>query len=122
MTLLVEIASWVLILLGSFFTVVGAVGLIRLPDVYTRMHAVSVIDTMGIGLLMLGMALQAGLSLVTLKLFFLLALVFFTWPVVTHALAQAALHAGVEPQLAEDRRDPAGRTIGSNDQGRPSSN
>jgi multicomponent Na+:H+ antiporter subunit G len=67
------------------------------------------------------MALQAGLSLVTLKLLFLLALVFFTWPVVTHALAQACLHAGIAPQLAEDRRDPKVRGAG-HDQGRPSSN
>jgi multicomponent Na+:H+ antiporter subunit G len=121
MTLVVEIASWALMLAGSFFTVVGALGLVRMPDVFTRMHAVSVIDTLGIGLMILGMALQAGFSLVTLKLFFLLALVFFTWPVVTHALAQASLHAGIEPQLAEDRRDPKVRETG-HDQGRPSSN
>jgi len=121
MNLIVDIASWGLILLGSFFTVVGALGLVRMPDVYTRMHAVSVIDTLGIGRMIRGMVLQAGLSLVTLKLLFLLALVFFTWPVVTHALAQACLHAGVEPQLAEDRRDPKVRGAG-HDQGRPSSN
>jgi multicomponent Na+:H+ antiporter subunit G len=122
MTPILEIASWAFILLGSFFTLVGALGLIRMPDVYTRMHAVSVIDTLGIGLLIVGMAVQAGFSLVTLKLFFLLALVFFTWPVVTHALAQACLHAGVEPQLAEDRRDPTRLRTGDHDQGRPSSN
>jgi multicomponent Na+:H+ antiporter subunit G len=121
MNLVVDIASWILILLGSFFTVTGALGLVRMPDVYTRMHAVSVIDTLGIGFIFLGMALQAGFSLVTLKLAFLLALVFFTWPVVTHALAQACLHTGVEPQLAEDRRDPKARGI-DQDQGRPSSN
>ena len=121
MTLVVDIASWVLILLGSVFTVTGALGLVRMPDVYTRMHAVSVIDTLGIGFMILGMALQAGLSLVTLKLLFLLALVFFTWPVVTHALAQACLHDGVVPQLAEDRRDPKSRGA-DQDQGRPPSN
>jgi multicomponent Na+:H+ antiporter subunit G len=122
MTLFIEIVSWVLILLGSFFTVVGALGLVRMPDVFTRMHAVSVIDTLGIGLMILGMAVQAGFSLVTMKLLFLLALVFFTWPVVTHALAQATLHAGIKPQLAEDRRDLARRTADTPDQGRPSSN
>ena len=121
MNLIVEIASWALMLLGSFFTVTGAIGLIRMPDVYTRMHAVSLIDTLGIGLMILGMALQAGLSLVTLKLFFLLALVFFTWPVVTHALARACLQSGIKPQLVEDRRDPKVRGVG-HDQGRPSSN
>jgi multicomponent Na+:H+ antiporter subunit G len=103
-TLILDVASWVLILLGSFFTVVGAFGLLRMPDVFTRMHAASVTETLGVGLLIFGMMLQAGLSLVTLKLLFLLALFVFTAPVITHALAQACLHEGVEPILTEDRR------------------
>jgi multicomponent Na+:H+ antiporter subunit G len=114
--LILEMASWMLILLGSFFTVVGTLGLVRLPDVFTRMHAASVTDTLGVGLLILGMGLQAGLSLVTLKLFFLLALFFFTGPVVTHALAQACLHENIRPQLTQDRR---GRDL---DDGRQQSN
>jgi multicomponent Na+:H+ antiporter subunit G len=105
-TLAVEITSWLLILLGSFFTVVGMLGLVRMPEVFTRMHAASVTDTLGVGFLILGMCLQAGIGLVTLKLLFLLALFFFTGPVVTHALAQACLHEGIEPMLAEDRRGP----------------
>ncbi|HWM48072.1 MAG TPA: monovalent cation/H(+) antiporter subunit G [Xanthobacteraceae bacterium] len=104
MTLAVDVASWICILLGSFFIVVGALGLVRLPDVFTRMHGASIIDTAGVGFLVLGMALQAGASLVTFKLVFLLALFFFTGPVVTHALAQACLHENVRPILAEDRR------------------
>ena len=104
MTLIVDFVSLGLILAGSFFTVVGAFGLVRMPDVFTRMHAASVIDTLGFGLLIFGMMLQAGLSLVTLKLVFLLALVFFVGPVVTHALAQACLHEKIDPVLAEDRR------------------
>lgn len=104
MTVAIEIASWLLILLGSFFTLVGAIGLVRMPDVFTRMHAGSVIDTLGVGLLVLGMCLQAGPSLVTLKLLFLLTLFFFSGPVVTHALAQACLHERILPRLTEDRR------------------
>lgn len=104
MTLVVEIASWLLIGAGSFFTVVGALGLVRMPEVFTRMHAASVTDTLGVGFLILGMGLQAGFTLVTLKLFFLLALFIFTGPVITHALAQACLHEDVQPELAEDRR------------------
>ena len=102
--LFVEVLSWALILLGSFFIVVGALGLVRMPDVFTRMHAASVTETLGVGFLILGMCLQAGLGLVTLKLFFLLALFFFTAPVVTHALAQACMHEGIRQVLAEDRR------------------
>ena len=105
MTLAVDIASWVMILLGSFFTLVGAVGMIRMPEIFTRMHAASVIDTLGVGLLIAGMVLQAGFSLVTLKLLFLLGLFAITGPVVTHALAQACLHENVQPRLAEDRRE-----------------
>jgi multicomponent Na+:H+ antiporter subunit G len=109
MQLLLEIASWLLILAGSFFTVVGALGLLRMPDVFSRMHAASVTDTLGVGFLLLGMVLQAGISLVTLKLLILIALFFFTAPVVTHALARACLHEGIEPLLAEDRRPDARR-------------
>ena len=105
MQLVLDIASWALILAGSFFTVVGAIGLVRMPDVYTRMHAASVTDTLGAGLLLAGLMLQAGLGQVTLKLLFILILFFFMGPVATHALAQAALHAGIRPQLAEDRTE-----------------
>lgn len=111
MDLIIEILSWMLILAGSFFVIVGALGLIRMPDVYTRMHASSIIDTTGAGFLVLGLMLQTGLSLITLKLLFILAIFFFTSPVVSHALAQAALAAGVEPELREDRRaDGMGKT------------
>ncbi len=98
-------ASWLFIGLGSFFTLVGAIGLMRMPDVFTRMHATSVSDTLGAGFLILGLILQAGLTLVTLKLVFILGLLFMTGPVAAHALAQAALHAGTKPLLSEDRLD-----------------
>jgi multicomponent Na+:H+ antiporter subunit G len=104
MQLVLDAATWILVLLGSFFTLVGALGLIRMPEVFTRMHAASLTDTLGAGFLLLAMMLQAGLSLVTLKLLSLLVLFFFVSPVVTHALAQACLHEGIKPLLAEDRR------------------
>ena len=104
MTLILDLLSWLCILLGSFFTIVGTFGLVRMPDVFTRMHAASVVDTLGVGFLFLGMGLQAGVSLITLKLLFLFALFLFTSPVVTHALAQACMHESVRPVLTEDRR------------------
>lgn len=103
--LLVDLLSWGFILSGSFFVLVGAIGLLRMPDLYTRMHAASVMETLGAGLLITGLMIQAGPTLITLKLLFLLALFFFAGPVASHALAQAALHGGVEPVLHEDRRD-----------------
>jgi multicomponent Na+:H+ antiporter subunit G len=113
MQLATELASWIFITAGSFFVVVGAVGLLRMPEVFTRMHAASLIDTLGAGFLIFGMILQAGFSLVSLKLLILLALFFFTAPVVTHALARVCLHERVDPLLAEDRRpDANGRSRG----------
>ena len=107
MPLFVDAASWLFILLGSFFTLVGAIGLVRMPEIFTRMHAASVTDTLGAGFLLIGMMLQAGFGLVTLKLLAILMLFFFVAPVVTHALARACLHEGIKPLLAEDRRKAA---------------
>ena len=100
--LLREIIGWVLILGGGIFVVIGAVGIIRMPDLFTRLHAASVGDTFGAALMLIGMMVMAGLSLVTLKLLFLLLFLWFVGPVATHALARAALLAGVEPVLAKD--------------------
>lgn len=102
--LAIDILSWAAILAGSFFTIVGMVGILRMPDFYTRLHAASVTDTLGAALICGGLMLQAGPTLVSAKLVFILALLFFTGPVITHALAQAALAAGVAPLLTEDRR------------------
>ncbi|MCB1527965.1 MAG: monovalent cation/H(+) antiporter subunit G [Hyphomicrobiaceae bacterium] len=102
---IVNAASWLLILLGSFFIVVGAIGIVRMPDVFARMHAASVVDTTGLGFLVVGLMLQSDSILVALKLFFILLLFFYVSPVVSHALAQAALSANIEPRLADDRRN-----------------
>lgn len=103
---LIQGASWALILAGSFFYLIGALGLVRMPDVFTRMHAASVSDTLGAGLLLGGMMIQAGWSLVSAKLLIILAILIFTGPVATHALARASMWAGLKPQLAEDRINP----------------
>lgn len=99
-----NVASWALIVAGVYFIVIGAIGLIRMPDVYTRMHAASLIDSLGSGLLILGLIIQAGPTFIALKLLLIYFLLFFTSPVATHAVAQASLVAGIEPLLDEDRR------------------
>jgi len=99
-----DVVSWALMAAGAFFVVVGALGMLRMPELFTRMHAASVIDTVGAGFLILGMMLQTGFDLTTFKLVVVAGLFFFTGPVVTHALAQAAMHEKIEPRLAEDRR------------------
>jgi multicomponent Na+:H+ antiporter subunit G len=101
MSTALDIASWVLILAGGAFCLVGAVGILRMPDFYTRVHAASVTDVVGSFAMLLGLALQAGPSLVTVKLLFIAALIFFTSPAATHALVKAALERGVEPKTAE---------------------
>jgi len=111
--LVVDIASVIAIAAGAYFTVVGAIGLVRMPDVYTRMHAASLIDTLGAGLILLGLLLQAGFTLVGFKLVLLYVLLLFTTPVATHAVAQAALTAGIEPKLDHDRRNRANHATGS---------
>ena len=97
----IDLASWFLIALGGAFCVIGAIGLLRMPDFFTRMHAASVIDTLGAAFILMGLMLQAGFSLVTVKLIAIGVLLFFTSPVATHALARAALARGVQPMLAK---------------------
>jgi len=101
-TLLLDLLSWALLLAGGFFCVVGAVGLVRMPDFYTRMHAASVVETLGAGLVLLGLLLQAGFTLVAVKLLMLGLLIFFASPTATHALARAALLRGLRPLLADE--------------------
>jgi multicomponent Na+:H+ antiporter subunit G len=80
-----------------------------MPDFYTRMHATSVTETLGAGLILLGLALQAGLTLVTAKLVMIGLLIFFASPTATHALARAALVRGVKPLLARPEDEPSKR-------------
>jgi multicomponent Na+:H+ antiporter subunit G len=103
MSLVVEAASWFCLVAGGLFCVIGAIGFLRMPDFYTRMHAASVIETLGAGLLLAGMMLQAGLTLVTVKLAMIGLLIFFTSPTATHALARAALARGLKPLLQEEK-------------------
>ena len=101
MELVLDIASWVAILVGLFFMIVGTVGILRMPDVFTRLHAGGMTDTMGAGFLILGMCLQAGLSLLTLRLLIVYAFMMVTSPISTHALARAALGGDIVPLRGE---------------------
>jgi multicomponent Na+:H+ antiporter subunit G len=99
MSAAIDALSWAALVAGGFFCVVGAVGLVRMPDFYTRMHGASVTDTLGAGLVLAGLVLQAGLTLVTAKLVIIGLLVLFASPTATHALARAAFLRGVKPLL-----------------------
>lgn len=101
MNIFVDVLSWVCLAGGGFFCLVGGIGLLRMPDFYTRMHAASVAETLGAGLILLGLLLQAGLTLTGAKLVMIGLLVFFASPTASHALAKAAMSRGLKPMLAE---------------------
>jgi multicomponent Na+:H+ antiporter subunit G len=106
---LIDGLSWICLVVGGGFCVVGALGLVRMPDFYTRTHAASLIETLGAGLILLGLLLQAGFTLVAVKLLIIGLLIFFASPTATHALAHAAMIRGQKPLLAETEEAPSKR-------------
>ena len=92
-----SIAGNVLIGLGLAFMVITALGLLRLPDFFTRVHAVSKSETLGIALMLLGLILHEGATLVSLKLALILVFVAIANPVGAHLLTRAALRTGQMP-------------------------
>jgi multicomponent Na+:H+ antiporter subunit G len=105
---LIESVIAILILLGACLTLVAALGLFRLPDLYTRMHASSKAGTAGSGLLLLGVAIQSGEAEVWIKCLFAIAFFFLTAPVAAHLLAKAAVRSGqsLPPPEGADRGGP----------------
>ena len=97
MTAVLDIASWILLTAGGFFVLVGGIGAIRMPNLYTRIHAASVTETMGSVLVITGVILQAGLSLAAIKLAAILLFLLITSPTSTYALSSAAMLAGIRP-------------------------
>lgn len=97
-----DVLSWVLLMAGGFLGVTGALGLFRFPDFYTRLHAASVTDTLCAGLIILGLVLQTGLSLFSVKLVLILLVLAYTSPTAAHALARAAQHGGLKPRLNDE--------------------
>jgi multicomponent Na+:H+ antiporter subunit G len=88
-----------LALLGALLSVIGALGVIRFPDVYTRIHAASITDTGGATLLLVGLGLMSGLNMTTLKLAIVWAFIMLTSPTAAHALANAAFASGHAPWI-----------------------
>ena len=97
-----SIAAAVLVGLGAFFLFMGAIGLVRFPDFYARMHAAGKCDTLGVLLVLLGLAVHFGLSLASAKILMIAVFVFLTSPTATHAVARAALRNDPD-HIGEDR-------------------
>lgn len=114
-----EILTWALILGGAAFTLIGSLGVIRLPDFYSRLHAAGIVDTLGAGLLLLSMIVHAGFTLVSVKLLLIGLFLFFTSPTATHAIANAAYVAGLRPEGTSDE-DGAGKSHQEQGESNPS--
>lgn len=104
MEVVITALSGLLLLGGAFFNVAAAIGVIRLPDVFSRLHAAGMKDTMGSALTLVGLALLGGFSLVTFKLILIWGLLWLTCSVATHSVARAAILGGARPLLAEGER------------------
>ena len=96
--------SWFFILGGAFFAIVGALGIVRLPDVFSRMHGAGMVDTAGADMILVGLMFQATEWIVVVKLVLILLFLLFTSPTTTFALARAAIHGGINP--GPKRREP----------------
>ena len=107
--IILDTISWIMLTAGAFFVLVGGVGALRMPNLYTRMHAASVTDTIGAILVLGGIMVQAGLTLATIKLAAILLFLLITSPTSSYALAHAALLAGIKPDAgsAADLEDHA---------------
>ncbi len=97
-----SITSIVLILIGLFFLLVAAIGVIRFPDVYTRSHAVSLTDSLGAFFVLAGSALSVGISLTFVKILAVLVLLYLLNPAIAHLTVRAAHRAGLQPWSREE--------------------
>ena len=96
---IMDVVSAILLLVGSGFTLIGSIGIVRMPDVFTRLHAAGITDTLGAAGVLLGLALKAGFSLLLVKLLLMLAFLLLLNPTACHALARAALHGLRRPWM-----------------------
>ena len=91
------------IMIGSLSIIVGLIVVFRMPDFYTRLHAASIIDTLGTMLILFGLIIYHGLTLISLKLLLILVFILITTPPAAHAVAKSALHGNLKPTIGNDR-------------------
>ncbi len=100
-----EIISWIFIVAGALLGIAGGIGIHRFPDFYSRLHAVGITDTLCTALFLVGLGMQTGVSIASLKLLLIFIFLFFSSPTATHALADAALLGGLKPELDENNNE-----------------
>jgi|TARA_B100000315_G_scaffold237419_1_gene254187 multicomponent Na+:H+ antiporter subunit G len=91
--------------IGCFFIVVASIGIIRFPDFYSRMHPVGKADTLGQAMVLIGLMIYEGFSLVSVKLLIIVIFIFIVNPTATHATANAAYVLGLKPWQKGDKRN-----------------
>lgn len=109
MNFILDALSWALLLMGCFLGLSGAIGIFRFKEFYSRAHAASVTDTLCVFCILLGLILQSGFNLVSVKIIFTLGLLWLTGPVASHALIRSAYETGLKPHLAITRKEAAKR-------------
>lgn len=92
-----------LILIGLFFLVVGSIGILRLPDVFSRAHALSLTDSLGAVFVLAGLAVYEGFTVNFLRIVVVLLLVYLMNPVISHATLRAAYRSGLRPQSEKEK-------------------
>jgi multicomponent Na+:H+ antiporter subunit G len=97
MDFFLDILSGIFLVVGSFFCLTGAIGLLRFPEFFTRIHAASLTDTLGASLILIGLMLQAGWGLALPKLILILIFSLLAGTTASHAMAKAALKSGLKP-------------------------
>ncbi len=97
--MIIGLISDICLLLGGIFTLTGAIGLLRLPNFYTRLHAASVTESLAAPLLIIGVMLDTGFTLDSAKLVLIILIMVVANPTITHALCRAAAHGGVHPEM-----------------------
>lgn len=100
-----ELAVVVLLLLGSVFTIVAGIGVVRLPDVFTRMHASTKVGTLGSGLILAGVAVHFADSAILLRCVLIVVFLLLTAPIGAHMIGRAALRIGITPWGVASGRD-----------------
>jgi len=100
-----EIIAGIFIFSGCFFIIVASVGIVRLPDFYTRVHPAGKADTMGQILILTGLIIYEGLSLISVKIFFIICFVLIANPTATHALVKSAFISGLKPWTRKKEDD-----------------
>lgn len=100
--MIAEIIASILVIMGLFFYVVGAIGLIRMPDVFCRMHATTKADTLGAGLVFIGLVVWQGFTFVSLNILVVLFFIWLTMPTAAHAIAKSEYYNEHRDKLEGD--------------------